>query len=240
MERKDLIGKNTKIFESTGKAINEHADKNIRILVVANPANTNCWTLMKHCPSIPKKHFSAMTRLDFNRERSMIAAMISEKLNKPVLPHEVKNCIIWGNHSSTQYPDVTHATYEGKKVSEILADKMKYLQGDFIGVVQQRGKAVIDTRGLSSAMSAAKAAVDHMRTWVSGTPAGEFVSMGVYSEGNKFGINQDLIYSFPVTCKDGEWSYAEGLTIDDFSKGLMKKTQDELESEKVDAQAVLK
>lgn len=144
MERKDLIGKNTKIFVGTGKAIDEVADKNIKILVVANPANTNCWTLMHHCPSIPKKNFSAMTRLDFNRERAALAKLVEEKNKKQVCPCEIKNCIIWGNHSSTQYPDVNHATYDGKKITDVLNDKEKYLHGDFIPFIQQRGKAVID------------------------------------------------------------------------------------------------
>uniref|UniRef100_A0A8C8WA08 Malate dehydrogenase 1 n=3 Tax=Felidae TaxID=9681 RepID=A0A8C8WA08_PANLE len=199
------------------------------VIVVGNPANTNCLTACKSAPSIPKENFSCLTRLDHNRAKAQIALKLG------VTSDDVKNVIIWGNHSSTQYPDVSHAKVKlhGKEVG--VYDALKddsWLKGEFITTVQQRGAAVIKARKLSSAMSAAKAICDHVRDIWFGTPEGEFVSMGIISDGNPYGIPDDLLYSFPVTIKNKTWKVVEGLTINDFSREKMDLTAKELAEEK--------
>uniref|UniRef100_A0A5F8H3U6 Malate dehydrogenase 1 n=1 Tax=Monodelphis domestica TaxID=13616 RepID=A0A5F8H3U6_MONDO len=199
------------------------------VVVVGNPANTNCLTASKMAPSIPKENFSCLTRLDHNRAKSQIALKLGLTAN------DVKNVIIWGNHSSTQYPDVNHAkvNLQGKEVGVYEAVKDdSWLKGDFITTVQQRGAAVIKARKLSSAMSAAKAICDHVRDIWFGTPEGEFVSMGVISDGNSYGVPEDLLYSFPVVIKNKSWKFVEGLPINDFSREKMDLTAKELSEEK--------
>jgi len=221
--------KNASIFKEQGAALNSYASKNVKVLVVGNPANTNALLAMNAAPDIPKENFSALTRLDHNRAKSQIA----EKLKIPV--ESVHNVVIWGNHSSTQYPDVTHGYVEingsKKSVKEAVNDEA-YLHGAFITTVQQRGAAIIKARKLSSAASAAKAIIDHLRDWIYGTPEGEYVSMAVRSDGS-YGIEKDLIYSFPVTCKGGKYSIVQGLEIDEFSREKMTISEAELKDEKV-------
>ncbi|KAG9484495.1 hypothetical protein GDO78_010070 [Eleutherodactylus coqui] len=229
MERKDLLKANVNIFKSQGAALDKYAKKTVKVIVVGNPANTNCLTALKCAPSIPKENFSCLTRLDHNRAKAQVALRLN------VASDDVKNVIIWGNHSSTQYPDVNHAVVklQGKEVSVCEAVKDDcWLKGDFITTVQQRGAAVIGARKLSSAMSAAKAICDHVRDLWFGTPEGEHVSMGVISDGNTYGVPKDLLYSFPVTIKDKGWKIVEGLKIDDFSRQKMDATAHELQDEK--------
>ncbi|XP_077245034.1 malate dehydrogenase, cytoplasmic-like isoform X2 [Tasmannia lanceolata] len=228
MERKDVMSKNVSIYKAQASAMEQHGATNCKVLVVANPANTNALILKEFAPSIPEKNITCLTRLDHNRA----LGQISERLNVQV--SNVKNAIIWGNHSSTQYPDVNHATVittSGKKpVRELVADD-EWLNTEFITTVQQRGAAIIKARKLSSALSAASAACDHIRDWVLGTPKGTMVSMGVYSDGS-YGIPSGIIYSFPVTCRNGEWSIVQGLRIDDLSRAKMDATANELIEEK--------
>ncbi|KAI5423415.1 hypothetical protein KIW84_046390 [Lathyrus oleraceus] len=228
MERKDVMSKNVSIYKAQASALEQHAAADCKVLVVANPANTNALILKEFAPSIPEKNITCLTRLDHNRA----LGQISEKLNVHV--SDVKNVIIWGNHSSTQYPDVNHATValsNGQKpVRELVADDY-WLNNEFITTVQQRGGAIIKARKLSSALSAASAACDHIHDWVLGTPKGTWVSMGVYSDGS-YGIQPGLIYSFPVTCDKGEWSIVEGLKIDELSREKLDKTAQELIEEK--------
>ncbi|KAM5165460.1 malate dehydrogenase, cytoplasmic [Mantella aurantiaca] len=229
MERKDLLKANVKIFKSQGAALDKFAKKTVKVIVVGNPANTNCLTAMKSAPSIPKENFSCLTRLDHNRAKAQIANRLK------VANDDVKNVIIWGNHSSTQYPDASHAVVklQGKEVSVFEAVKDdSWLKGEFISTVQQRGAAVIAARKLSSAMSAAKAICDHIRDIWFGTPEGQYVSMGVVSDGNCYGVPGELMYSFPVVIKDKSWKIVEGLKIDDFSRGKMDLTAKELQEEK--------
>jgi len=227
MERKDLLEKNASIFREQGAALNSYASKNVKV-VVGNPANTNAWIAMTAAPDIPKENFSALTRLDHNRAKAQIA------LKAAVTAEHVHNVVIWGNHSSTQYPDVTNGFIqtgnEKKKVSEVVTD-VSYLQGEFITTVQQRGAAIIKARKLSSAASAAKAIVDHMKDWIFGTAEGEYVSMAVRSDGS-YGIEEGLIYSFPVTTKDGNYKIVQGLHIDEFSRKKLDLTAAELSDEK--------
>ncbi|KAF5896634.1 malate dehydrogenase, cytoplasmic-like [Clarias magur] len=236
MERKDLLKANVAIFKSQGAALDKYAKKTVKVLVVGNPANTNCLIAAKSAPSIPKENFSCLTRLDHNRAMAQVAIRCGVPANS------VKNVIIWGNHSSTQYPDAHHGKVNvgGKEVTAYDAVKDdNWLNGDFISTVQQRGAAVIKARKLSSAMSAAKAICDHMRDLWSGTAEGEFVSMGVYSTGNSYGVPDDLIYSFPVTIKGKSWKIAEGLSIDDFSRAKMDATAAELVEERDTATSFL-
>ncbi|KAJ8360070.1 hypothetical protein SKAU_G00165950 [Synaphobranchus kaupii] len=229
MERKDLLRANVAIFKSQGAALEKYAKKTVKVLVVGNPANTNCLIASKSAPSIPKENFSCLTRLDHNRARSQVAMRVG------VPPDNVKNIIIWGNHSSTQYPDIHHAKVncQGKEVAAFDAVKDdSWIKGDFISTVQQRGAAVIKARKLSSAMSAAKAICDHMRDIWTGTPEGQFISMGICSSGNSYGVPDDLIYSFPVTIKDKSWKIVEGLEINDFSRGKLDATAAELVEER--------
>ncbi|KAM6916804.1 malate dehydrogenase 1Ab, NAD (soluble) [Xenentodon cancila] len=236
MERKDLLKANVAIFKSQGAALDKHAKKTVKVLVVGNPANTNCLIAAKSAPSIPKENFSCLTRLDHNRARSQVAMRCG------VPATHVRNVIIWGNHSSTQYPDVHHCVVNMSGSEFACFDAVKddvWLKGDFITTVQQRGAAVIKARKLSSAMSAAKAICDHMRDLWSGTAEGEFISMGIYSSGNVYGVPEDLIYSFPVQIKDKTWKIVEGLAINDFSQSKMDATAAELIEERDTAVAFL-
>jgi len=221
MERKDVMERNVGIFASQGKALSV-AKAGVKCLVVGNPANTNAAILSESAPQVPRENISALTRLDHNRARSMLA------LKKGVTVEEVDGVIIWGNHSSTQYPDVRHATIAGERALDALP--VDWCEGEFLTTVQKRGAAIIAARKLSSAASAAKAICDHLRDWVHGT-GGKWVSMAVASEGNKYGVPDGLFYSFPVTCADGKWTIVEGLPIDDFSRGKMQATGDELAEE---------
>ncbi|PON57711.1 Malate dehydrogenase, NAD-dependent, cytosolic [Trema orientale] len=236
MERKDVMSKNVSIYKAQASALEKHAASDCKVLVVANPANTNALILKEFAPSIPEKNITCLTRLDHNRA----LGQISERLNVHV--GDVKNVIIWGNHSSTQYPDVNLATVttdSGEKpVKELVADD-HWLQTEFITTVQQRGAAIIKARKLSSALSAASSACDHIRDWIHGTPEGTWVSMGVYSDGS-YGIQPGLFYSFPVTCENGEWSIVHGLKIDEFSSAKMDATENELIEEKSLVHACLK
>lgn len=235
MERKDLLAANVKIFQVQGEAMDKFARKDVKVLVVGNPANTNALVCATFAPSIPKENFTAMTRLDQNRAQAQIA----QKLKVPV--GTVSNVIIWGNHSSTQYPDASHAlvangTSEVSVQAEIKDDV--WFKGTFLETVQKRGAAVIAARKMSSAMSAAKAAADHMKDWFMGTKPGKFVSMGVVSDGS-YCTPKDVVYSFPVEIKNGKWSIVQDLDVDDFSKQMMEKTGKELEEEKSEAFAII-
>nr|CAD1836177.1 unnamed protein product [Ananas comosus var. bracteatus] len=235
MERKDVMSKNVSIYKSQASALEKHAAPNCKVLVVANPANTNALILKEFAPSISEKNITCLTRLDHNRA----LGQISERLNVQV--SDVKNVIIWGNHSSTQYPDVNHATVKTpsgeKPVRGLVADD-EWLNGEFITTVQQRGAAIIKARKLSSALSAASAACDHIHDWVLGTPEGTWVSMGVYSDGS-YNVPAGLIYSYPVTCRNGEWTIVQGLPIDEFSRQKMDATAQELAEEKALAYSCL-
>ncbi len=223
MERKDLLLENAKIFSAQGKALDTHASRDVRVLVVGNPANTNSLIAQRNAPSLSPAQFTAMTRLDHNRG----LAQLTEKTGA-ALP-EVKNVIIWGNHSATQYPDLHHATVGGKPALSIVAET--WFKDTYIPTVQQRGAAVIKARGTSSAASAASAALDHVRDWVLGTHPGDWVSMAVPSDGS-YGIAEGVIYSYPVTCKDGAYHIVQGLSINEFSRGKMDATHRELLEER--------
>lgn len=234
MERKDLLSANVKIFKVQGEALDKFARKDVKVLVVGNPANTNALVCSHYAPSIPKENFSAMTRLDQNRARAQIAA----KVGVPV--ENVKNVIIWGNHSSTQFPDVrsgrvvVNGTEKG--IYEAIGNDA-YLTNEFVETVQKRGAAVIAARKMSSAMSAAKAAADHMRDIFQGTAPGEFVSMGVLSDGS-YGAPAGVVFSFPVQIVNQKWKIVQGLTVDDFAKSKLAVTGKELLEEKEEAMAV--
>jgi malate dehydrogenase len=224
MERKDVMSKNVAIYKGQASALERLAKKDVKVVVVANPANTNALILKEHAPSIPPENITCMTRLDHNRAMGQLSVRSGVHISK------VKNTIIWGNHSSTQYPDVNHATIDGAPARDVIKDDA-WLDGEFITTVQQRGAAIIKARGLSSALSAGSSACDHLRDWVLGTPEGTWVSMGVLSDGS-YGAPKDIMYSFPCTCKDGKWSIVQGLTINDASAEKMKITGDELVEEK--------
>ncbi|XP_072386492.1 malate dehydrogenase, cytoplasmic [Diabrotica undecimpunctata] len=235
MERKDLLAANVKIFKVQGEALDKHAKKDVKVLVVGNPANTNALICSKYAPSIPKENFTAMTRLDQNRAQAQIAA----KVGVPI--ENVSNVIIWGNHSSTQFPDASHAVVvvDNKSVPAVEAVKDgEWLRNVFVSTVQKRGAAVIAARKMSSAMSAAKAAADHMRDWFLGTSDNKFVSMGVLSDGS-YGAPKDVVFSFPVNIKNGKWQIVQGLQNDDFAKGLLALTGKELEEERADAISII-
>ncbi len=223
MERKDLLLANAQIFSAQGKALDAVADRNIRVLVVGNPANTNALIAMKNAPSLNPKSFTAMVRLDHNRALSQLA----EKTGKHVT--DLKKVIIWGNHSATQYPDLHHATVAGKPALSLVDDA--WYKETFIPTVQQRGAAIIKARGASSAASAGSSAIDHVRDWVMGTPAGDWVSMGIPSDGS-YGIPEGVIYGYPVTCKNGQYEIVQGLAINDFSRARMEATHKELLEER--------
>lgn len=231
MERKDLLSANVKIFKSQGTALDKFAKKSVKVLVVGNPANTNCYILAHYAQSIPRENFTCLTRLDHNRAKAQIA------LRLKVSPDAVKNLTIWGNHSSTQFPDVSSATVNinGKEtpVFEAVKDD-NWLKNDFVSSVQKRGAAVIAARKLSSAMSAAKAICDHMRDWWQGTEGNDWVSLGLISDGS-YDIEKGLVYSYPVQIKNGKISIVQGLKLDDWSREMLDKTQKELVEEKNDA-----
>src|SRR5687767_6631272 len=209
MERSDLLEANGAIFTVQGKALSDHAADDVRVLVVGNPANTNALIAMNNAPSIPNERFTAMTRLDHNRAVGMLAA----KAGAPVT--DVRRMTIWGNHSATQYPDVFHAEVGGKPGSEVV--DQAWIEGEFIPAVQQRGAAIIEARGASSAASAANAAITHVRDWMLGTPSNDWASMGVASDGS-YGVPEGLIAGFPCTAANGDWSIVQGLDLDDFSR----------------------
>jgi malate dehydrogenase len=223
MERKDLIEANAAIFSVQGKALDAHASRQVKVLVVGNPANTNCLIAQRNAPGIDSSQFTAMTRLDHNRAKALLANKTGKHVN------DVKGLCIWGNHSATQYPDLHATTVAGKAALE-LVDKDWYAN-EFIPTVQQRGAAVIKARGSSSAASAANAAIDHMRDWALGSAADDVVSMGVYSDGS-YGVEKSLIYSFPVVCRGGKWKIVQGRDTNAFSREKMKATEKELTEER--------
>ncbi len=223
MERKDLLLANAQIFSAQGKALDAVANRNVRVLVVGNPANTNSLIAQRNAPGLNPRNFTAMVRLDHNRALSQLAEKTGVHFNN------IRKAIIWGNHSATQYPDLHHATVNGKAALS-LVDQQWYADS-FIPVVQQRGAAIIKARGQSSAAPAASAAIDHIRDWVRGTPEGDWVSMGVPSDGS-YGIPVGVIYGYPVTCKDGDYQIVQGLSINDFSRARMDATHKELLEER--------
>ena len=223
MERKDLLEANAAIFSAQGKAINEHASRDIKVLVVGNPANTNALITQRNAPDLDPRQFTAMTRLDHNRALSQIAEKTGTTIN------DVSNITIWGNHSATQYPDIHQAKVKGESAMSLV--DQEWYENDFIPTVQQRGAAIIKARGASSAASAANAAIAHMRTWALGSAEGDWVSMGVYSDGS-YGIAEGLIYSFPCTCANGDWQIVQGLEINAFSQSKMDATEQELKEER--------
>ncbi|MCH9795104.1 malate dehydrogenase [Gammaproteobacteria bacterium] len=228
MERKDLLEANAAIFSAQGKAINDNASKDVKVLVVGNPANTNALIAYRNAPDLKPGQFTAMTRLDHNRAMAQLANKTGKHST------DVESMIIWGNHSATQYPDIHHCTVAGAAATGLV--DQDWITGDFIPTVQQRGAAIIKARGLSSAASAANAAIEHMRDWALGTN-GKIVSMGIHSDGS-YGVTEGLIYSFPVTCANGEYSIVQDLEINAFSQDLMDKSEIEL-SEERDAVASL-
>merc|ERR1712109_370991 len=230
MERKDLLAANVKIFKAQGQALYKFAKKSVQVLVVGNPANTNALICSHYASSIPKENFSAMTRLDQNRAAAQLAGKVGVGVS------DVKNVIIWGNHSSTQFPDASNATISEKLAPEVIGD-VDWLKTVFLPTVQKRGAAVIAARKLSSAMSAAKAASDHMKSIWSGTPHGEWVSMGVFSDGS-YGTSEGVMFSFPVTISDKKWTIVQGLNLDDFAKEKLEATGKELCEEREEAMAV--
>ena len=223
MERKDLLEANAAIFSVQGKAINDVANRNIKVLVVGNPANTNALIAQRNAPSINPRQFTAMTRLDHNRAMAQLAEKTGATVN------DVKKVTIWGNHSSTQYPDLSQTTVKGQAALNQI-DRSWY-EDQYIPAVQQRGAAIIKARGASSAASAANAAIDHMRSWALGTAEGDWVSMGVYSDGS-YDIEPGLIYSFPCTCANGDWQIVQSLPVDEFSRSRMGATETELKEER--------
>lgn len=230
MERKDLLEANAAIFSAQGKAINAVASRDIKVLVVGNPANTNALIAQRNAPDIDPRNFTAMTRLDHNRAMTQLA----QKTGNAVTT--ITHMTIWGNHSATQYPDLFHAKVNGQSATDLI-DQAWYKE-TFIPEVQQRGAAIIAARGASSAASAANAAIDHMRTWALGSADNDWVSMGIYSDGS-YGVAEGLIYSFPVTCSNGDWSIVQGLEIDAFSQEKMDATEKELTEERDAVQHLL-
>jgi malate dehydrogenase len=221
MERKDLLEANAAIFSAQGKALNDNASRNVKVLVVGNPANTNALIAQRNAPDLDPRNFTAMTRLDHNRAMAQLAAKAGKHVS------EVEGLCIWGNHSATQYPDIHRASVAGQQAMSMV--DMDWYTGDFIPTVQQRGAAIIEARGASSAASAANAAIDHMRDWALGSDT--VLSMGVYSDGS-YGIAEGLIYSFPVTCSGGDWSIVQGVEVNAFSQEKMAATETELAEER--------
>jgi malate dehydrogenase len=230
MERGDLLEANGAIFTVQGKAINDHAADDVRILVVGNPANTNCLIAQRNAPDVPVRRFTAMTRLDHNRAKTQLARKAG------VSVAEVHRMTIWGNHSATQYPDIFHARIGSRPAADVVTDRT-WLEHDFIPTVAKRGAAVIAARGASSAASAANAAIDHVRDWMAGTPADDWVSMGIYSDGS-YGVPEGLISSFPVTTRAGEYSIVQDLDIDDFSRPRIDASVAELADERSAVEAL--
>jgi malate dehydrogenase len=223
MERSDLLKANGAIFTVQGKALNDHAKRDVKVLVVGNPANTNALICMKNAPDLNPRNFTAMMRLDHNRSMSQIATKTGSHSSK------VEKVVVWGNHSATQFPDISYATVDGVAVKDKV-DNDWYVQY-FIPTVQQRGAAIIKARGASSAASAASAAIDHMRDWALGS-GGRWVSMGVCSDGNSYGISEGIMFSLPITCENGEWKEIKGLAISDFARQMISATEQELLGEK--------
>ncbi len=232
MERKDLLEANGAIFVPQGKALDAVASRDVKVLVVGNPANTNSLIAMKNAPGLKPANFTAMMRLDHNRAMTQVA----QKTGKAVTA--VKKMTIWGNHSATQYPDVFNAEVDGANAAKAINDQA-WLESTFIPTVQKRGAAIIEARGLSSAASAANAAIDHIRDWVAGTPAGDWVSMGIASDGS-YGIPEGLMFGFPCTCSGGTYKIVQGLQHNDFAKGKIAATQKELEEERAAIAHLLK
>ncbi|PLW83253.1 malate dehydrogenase [Kineobactrum sediminis] len=230
MERKDLLEANAAIFSVQGKAINEHASTNIKVLVVGNPANTNALITQRNAPDIDPRNFTAMTRLDHNRAITQLAIKTDTTVN------DISCMTIWGNHSATQYPDLFNAKVKGTAAISLI--DQDWYENDFIPTVQQRGAAIIKARGASSAASAANAAIGHMRSWALGTEGDDWVSMGVYSDGS-YGITEGLIYSFPCRCKGGDWEIVQGADVGDFSRAKMQATEQELTEERDAVQHLL-
>ena len=230
MERSDLLAANGGIFKVQGKAINQHAARDIKVIVVGNPANTNAWTCMKSAPDIASTQFTAMTRLDHNRAKAQLAAKTGTAVS------DIKKVTIWGNHSTTQYPDLSQATVAGKTAMSYV--ERAWYESDYIPRVAKRGAEIIDARGASSAASAANAALEHMRDWVLGTPEGDWVSMGIASDGS-YGIEKGMMYSFPVTCSGGKYSIVQGLPVDEFSRQRMDTTAAELKEESLAIEQLL-
>jgi len=224
MERSDLLEANGAIFTAQGKALNSVAASDVRIGVTGNPANTNALIALSNAPDIPKERFSALTRLDHNRAISQLATKTGAKVT------DIKKMTIWGNHSATQYPDIFHAEVSGKNAAEVVNDQA-WIENDFIPTVAKRGAAIIDARGASSAASAASATVDAARSWLLGSPDGDWVSMAVFSDGS-YGVPEGIVSSFPVTTKNGDWSIVQGLEIDEFSRSRIDKTTAELVEER--------
>lgn len=222
MERKDLLQANAQIFSVQGQAINDNASADVKVLVVGNPANTNALIAYRNAPGLDPRQFTSMTRLDHNRA----VAQLAQKTGKHST--EVEGMMIWGNHSATQYPDLHHCTVAGEKAVDLV--DQAWIAGEFIPTVQQRGAAIIKARGLSSAASAANAAIEHMRDWVLGT-GGKIVSMGIHSDGS-YGVDPGLIFSYPVVCADGAYSIVQELDINEFSQGLIDNTENELKQER--------
>ncbi|MEN9837704.1 MAG: hypothetical protein RLZ79_1372 [Pseudomonadota bacterium] len=223
MERKDLLLANAQIFSAQGKALNDVAARDVRVLVVGNPANTNALIAMKNAPSLKPQSFTAMTRLDHNRALSQLAEKTGCHVN------DIQKMIIWGNHSATQYPDINHCLVKGQPARSLV--DANWIEKDFIPTVQQRGAAIIKARGASSAASAGSAAIDHIRDWFRGSAAGDWVSMGIPSDGS-YGIPEGVIYSYPVVCRNGQYEIVQGLAIDEFSRQRMDATHKELLEER--------
>jgi len=223
MERKDLLMENAKIFSAQGKALNDNAHRKVKVLVVGNPANTNALIAYSNAPDLDHARFTAMTRLDHNRALAQLAL----KTGTPV--KDIRQMTIWGNHSATQYPDISHCLVAGKAAPTLVDEA--WMKDDFIPTVQQRGAAIIKARGLSSAASAASSAIDHIRDWALGSPSDDWVSMAVPSDGS-YGVPEGIVYSFPVRCRDGRWEIVQGLEISDFSRTRMKATETELLEER--------
>ena len=230
MERKDLLEANAQIFSVQGKAINDHANREIRALVVGNPANTNALITSSNAPDINPLNITAMTRLDHNRAMAQLAAKTANQVSS------VRRMTIWGNHSATQYPDIYHATVGDKPATELV--DQAWLADEFIPLVQQRGAAIIKARGASSAASAASAAIDHMHDWALGTPADDWVSMAIPADGS-YGIEPGVIYSYPVRCRDGSYEIVQDLEINDFSRDRMQSTEAELREERAAIESLL-
>jgi malate dehydrogenase len=224
MERSDLLEANGGIFKPQGEALNSHAASDVKVLVVGNPANTNCLIARSNAPDIPNERFTAMTRLDHNRAIAQLAKKTGTAIK------DITNVTVWGNHSATQYPDIFHAKLGGKSAAEAIDDQ-EWLENDFIPTVQKRGAAIIDARGMSSAASAANAAIDHIHDWVHGTPEGDWVSMSIPSDGS-YGVDEGIISSFPVTCSNGSYEIVQDLEINDFSRSRIDATVNELKEER--------
>jgi malate dehydrogenase len=224
MERSDLLEANGGIFKPQGEAINAHAADDVKVLVVGNPANTNCLIAMSHAPDVPRERFTSMMRLDHNRAKAQLGKKVGAHVR------DVTHMTVWGNHSATQYPDITHALVGGRPALELVPER-EWIDRDFIPTVQQRGAAIIEARGASSAKSAASAAIDHVHDWVLGTPADDWVSMGIPSDGS-YEVEEGLISGFPCTCANGEWSIVPDLEIDDFSRARIDASVDELRGER--------